>query len=662
MSCNIERYLDGTIKQVYNDNGEISQIYNEARDKFGAEKALELFHISQSNSFREVLGDNVNDLKVVTRFLAAQNKNKAPLTEANKADYININLSIPDLDINKLSDVFYDEYGMFKIDQNKLRKSGYYNEYEIAKLSADIKLQQTVKDSIEALKNTEVTDLPTILETDNNNLQTTTEINSFGKMSVVNPYEVQQEIEQALGDTTEEVFEQAVADLSYKVNVTEQEMQQYVTAKELYEENGEIRDRKNTETETTITQTAKVVSQATINKVLDILNIDDNILYNTSATQRVLKEIEEDLAKDSIDVIGLSDRPINRIFMSRLLDFLIEPSKQNTKEFADAYDSHFDVDLSPKETKIKAEKINADYIKLSTNKSEEELYKSMGLIKADKDLYIQTSKQDLEELYSVMETYPEKTENKPPKEFVEESIKKQEGFKNADIAEAVILYKAFYNVKEKEIEPIKNTAGFRGDYEYLTEQFEADFYSEYLQEKLKNSDRFKNFYSKFAINEKGIYLKSSDEVTLAQVKEYADEDLKQYSIISKQLPNLNVDTVETNIRDNVVNNPDIVDKFQGQFYKVNDNEILTNNETNQFIKAGSDIFENVDNNGNLNLYSKLEVNKSKYQAVGTEKPTTTTNLNDYLHLNQTADKFTKVKQSLSAAEKAKIEKDNFDCN
>jgi hypothetical protein len=258
-----------------------------------------------------------------------------------------------------------------------------------------------------------------------------------------------------------------------------------------------------------------------------------------------------------------------------------------------------------------------------------------------------------------METYPEKTENKPPKEFVEESIKKQEGFKNADIAEAVILYKAFYNVKEKEIEPIKNTAGFRGDYEYLTEQFEADFYSEYLQEKLKNSDRFKNFYSKFAINEKGIYLKSSDEVTLAQVKEYADEDLKQYSIISKQLPNLNVDTVETNIRDNVVNNPDIVDKFQGQFYKVNDNEILTNNETNQFIKAGSDIFENVDNNGNLNLYSKLEVNKSKYQAVGTEKPTTTTNLNDYLHLNQTADKFTKVKQSLSAAEKAKIEKDNF---
>ena len=53
MSCSV-KIINGE-KVVFNSNGEISQLYLQAKEKYGEEKALELFYVSQSDDFLEVL-------------------------------------------------------------------------------------------------------------------------------------------------------------------------------------------------------------------------------------------------------------------------------------------------------------------------------------------------------------------------------------------------------------------------------------------------------------------------------------------------------------------------------------------------------------------------------------------------------------------------------
>lgn len=655
MACNIEYNIDGTIRGVYNDSGSLSKIYKDAKEKFGAEKALELFYVSQSNEFKETVGENVDNLKSVTRFVAEQNKNTAPMTTENKVDFINLSISIPNLDVKTLTDAFYDEFGMFVINPKKLKATGYYNDYEIAKMAADTNLQQTVKSTIEALNNE--TELPTVNNTTFENVETKTEVNSFGKMVALNPFEVENEIEQTLGDTTEEEFEQKLADLPYKVTVSQAQMQEFVTAKEYSEVDGEVRETKNTETEVTLQQTAKVVNPNTVNKVLDVLSIDDDILYLSPATEQVLKEIEQELAQDAIDVIGLSERPISRPFLSTLLDFIMEPSRTNTKMFAEAYDEFFGTDLSPKTIKIKEQKRDADYVKLNTLKTEEELYETNGLVKVKEGVYIQTAKQSLEELYTAMESY-----SKDIRKIVQTELGKQNTvFNNSENAEAIILYKRFYGIKPSKSD-VKITSKIEGDYTYLVENFPSDFYAKSLKEKLKDSPAWNNFYSKFGVNEKGLYLKSTDEITLAQIKQYATQDLKEYSAISRQMPNLMDETEPMSLRDTAVNYPETVKNFKGQVYKLNNNEVILKNTTDSFLKIGNEVYENMSNDGNLSLYNKIDTNKTEYLQMETEKPQTNTRLIDYIHLNQTPDKFKTVRNYLTAEQKNKIVKDNFECN
>jgi FkbM family methyltransferase len=201
---------NGEITGALNQNGERSKLYDNLKDKFGNTKATEMYAVSQSDEFKEVVG-TTEDFKVVTRYITEQNKNTNPLTTNQRVDFINMSIAIKDFDINKLKNAFYDEFGVFSISPKKLEKTGYYNAYEIAKLQSDRELQQEVKNALEAVENT--INLPSI-EDSFDTLETTSEVNSFGKMNIKNPYEVQQEIEQALGDTTETTYT-SVEDLDY---------------------------------------------------------------------------------------------------------------------------------------------------------------------------------------------------------------------------------------------------------------------------------------------------------------------------------------------------------------------------------------------------------------------------------------------------------------
>ena len=447
-----------------------------------------------------------------------------------------------------------------------------------------------------------------------------------------------------------------------------QEMQGYKKAEVFMEVDGEIVQAKNTNTAVILPLVAKQIDD--IEDINKLQQYDLEILQaNQEDTVKILKGIETDLIAQGIDVAGLADKEIDADLMSFLGElevFINNPTVENTKAFVDVYDAYFEKDLSPKTEIIKAQETDRDFVKLNTNLSEEQVYEQQGLIKVKDGLYIRTNKQDLNTLYSSLETYTEKyPKDTNLKEYVQTQIATSD-FKNSDKAEAVYLYKMYFDITTtNEKEAVKTNANFTGNYEYLTTEFVSDFYIEMLKEREKNSEIYKNFYSNFDINENGIYLKNEDNITMSQVREYADENLKQYSIISKQMPLLTEQEIQSETkqvrRDAILNSPQNLEKYQGQYHKLNDNNLILKNSNEEFIKVGGNIFEAVDIDGNLTLYSRLNSVVGEYNTFENEAPKTNVKIEDYSYLNTQPEKFLTEKSYLSKSAKEKINKENFDC-
>lgn len=760
-------------------------------------------------------------------------------------------------------------------------------------------------------------------------------------------------------------FTQAISVDLYK-NQLFQEMQGYKKAEVFMEVDGKIVQAKNTNTAVVLPLVAKQIDK--IEDINKLQQYDLEVLQaNQEDTAKILKGIETKLIGEGIDVAGLADKEINAeliSFLGELEVFINNPTAENTQAFADVYDVYFEKDLSPKKEIVKREETDRDFVKLTTNLSEEEVYEQQGLIKVKDGLYIRTNKQDLETLYASLETYKKHPKNTTLKEYVQNQISKLEYFKNSDNAEAVYLYKMYfdlvkdgnymlapngkptnlteeqwlqvrtpefkawfgdfindpknaskvvdkngepmvvyhgtkatfnefstdygaytdgtffstklgtasiygdtraffiraYNVKEvgsslpgvydmgdirgtefdglwnkgtneivvgtaNQIKSATENTGafstetndirfqktdsinFTGNYEYLTTEFVSDFYIEMLKEREKNSEIYKNFYSNFDVNENGIYLKNDDNITMSQINEYlsnsvdvklenkekdlldefddevigkktvkgyelnfkngsrafgtiedstatitqinapkqgdtytvvrgqntyynvfnelkklgvtsvkvrlqsADsraaikkmvgknilinpreyagisvdeyptlfdinlekltdkpsifENLKQYSIISKQMPLLAEQEIKSETkqvrRDAILNSPQNLEKYQGQYHKLNDNNLILKNSGEEFIKVGGNIFEAVDTDGNLTLYSRLNTVVGEYNTFNNEAPKTDVKIEDYSYLNTQPEKFLTEKKYLSKSAKEKINRESFDC-
>lgn len=789
MSCNILRHQNGGIKEVVADNNQPSLLYKEALKEFGEKQAIDIYLASKSDDFQDniILSQNELDvnnepkLKTVLNYLSLQNESKEPLTVQQKLDLKNVALGVENFSVQKLLSAFYSE-GIFNISPKKLKKSGLYSDYEIANLANDVNLQQTVKQSLEALKNTEDVEIENEFT---EGLEKSIEINSFGKLVVLNPFIIQKEILNKLAATTEEEFESNLADLEYpnfqkSLNREQlfQEMQGYKKAEVFMEVDGEIVQAKNTNTAIVLPLVVQQINNLEIlQDINQIQQYDLEILQaNQEDTINILKEIESNLIEQGIDVAGLSDREINGEMMSFLGEleiFINEPSIENTQSFANIYDTYFEKDLSPKKEIVKQIETDRDFVKLNTNLSEEEVYEQQGFIKVKDGLYIRTNKQDLETLYASLETYTDKyPKDAILKEYVQNEISQLEDFKNSNNAESVYLYKMYFELEKKihqqseqlkrrihiftkkdlendkkaqearaafenytdialplsanylellklmdlvtngevldklpydlieedyavteldvrnliskydraldrlelidsELSKIikynltKTSANFTGNFEYLTTDFVSDFYIEILKEREKNSEIYKNFYSNFDVNENGIYLKNYDSITMSQIKEYADENLKQYSIISKQMPLLIEQDIQSETkqvrRDAILNNPQNLNKYQGQSHKLNDNNIILKNSYEEFIKIEGNIFEAVDTDGNLTLYSRLNNIVGEYYNFNNEAPKTNVKIEDYSYLNTQPEKFVSEKNHLSKSAKEKIIRENFDC-
>lgn len=202
---------------------------------------------------------------------------------------------------------------------------------------------------------------------------------------------------------------------------------------------------------------------------------------------------------------------------------------------------------------------------------------------------------------------------------------------------------------------------FTGNYNYLTEDYVSDFYIEQLKEKQKNSAKYRNFYSNFEVNEKGINLLNTDDITMQQIEIYADDNLRQYSLLSKQLPDLQVDDINENQRDLIVNNPQTLEDYKKDLFRVNDNTIILKDNTETFVKVNGEIYENVETDSNLSVFAKVETPTSDYYQYNIKQPKTNIKLSDYNYLATQEELFTSPKKYLKQEEKNQIKENDFNC-
>lgn len=146
--------------------------------------------------------------------------------------------------------------------------------------------------------------------------------------------------------------------------------------------------------------------------------------------------------------------------------------------------------------------------------------------------------------------------------------------------------------------------------EYLKGDFLADFNVEIL----KNPSH--EFYNKFHVNEKGINLKYNDPISLNQIEAYLEdgvklgEELKQYSTISKNIPNFNKQIqTQPNSRLEAVNNISSLKTLSTFVTAIDKNTIFAKNETEQFINYGNEVFELKNKEFDNSVFTKLNITK-----------------------------------------------------
>ena len=442
MACKWVTNDSGDIIGAEDKSGNNSELFQGLKNKFGLESAIEMYAVSQSDNFMEIFQEepSVEDL---LQYITEQNATQEELTRENLLDL----QDFKDFNKQKLIDTFYDG-SIFIVDEQKLIDSGLYNSYEARNLVNDIKLQEKVKNSIERLKNTETEELPI-----KDSLEVTAEINSFGKMRAISEDDINKSLREALaGVESREEFDAILEELPYEVEDKDtlyNEMSNLVKAEAYIVEDGKIRRKRNTETALTLPLVAKES---------DNLDIIKHIKERGIITEETLQMFEDDLIEDGIDVIGLANKPLNEetfMFLDTLADFLINPNKENTKIFAEVLDSFFSRDLA-ETTEILQKNPDVILAHLDTTLSEEEVYNQVGFIKTDTpNQWIQTNKQDLETLYQNLETYG----NKNLRKEVQQEISQLEGFENAEVAEAVTLYKKYFNIRKLEVQLVKDKNG-----------------------------------------------------------------------------------------------------------------------------------------------------------------------------------------------------------
>ena len=598
--------------------------------------------------------------------------------------------------IQVVEDKLINDKGVIIFTEDNLVRSGMFNNYEIGSILGSVDIQRSIRRMYQGLKNSENRIFEKV---DEMFVVKTGDINTFGKQEILNPYLVEQEVNEIIAGQDVEIVLDNLP---------------YASIKQNYKSNSEFKQKldnfaaNHRKVANKVIQFGEVVDETSLTKLREqfekTLNMDDVVnlttiinyldgisenVWNTSkdAIYEVVKDFNKRAVNSGIDFQTLEDsvytKPKGDI-MELLLnysEFINSPKEDNLDYFFDVYTYFFKIEETPI-TSIAATQ-NENNVKVNDSTSEYDLFNEYDLVKEKNDIYTPIEKiKDVEEAYAILFENKDKIPNiqsiEALKEYVRgiaQSFDTKSFEANSEELENFIIHKIFFgssfnNNRPSEMQSRNKASLFNGDYNYITKVFTSKFYVDMLKEKRKFSDMFKNFYSNFEISNKGITLKNSDPITLANIQPYISEDLYMYNLLSK---NLNIPVYEQSDkidldemqfkREFAISNPESVEKLKSDFMIVSPITIAVKNETRPIIKTFDGLYEIDYNSGNVTFYNKLPEGNENFNSYGQHKVKTDSDVD--LRTYQVADikpeKFFQAKNFYTKSELEKINKEHFKC-
>lgn len=177
--------------------------------------------------------------------------------------------------------------------------------------------------------------------------------------------------------------------------------------------------------------------------------------------------------------------------------------------------------------------------------------------------------------------------------------------------------------------------------EYLQTGFIADFNKEMIEAKRNRPEKYNAFYSKFKITANGIELVQNDPISMIEAEPYIKGNIRKYLEITNQIPVEPYNDVITKQQKRLyfLYNPKSLPIFSQYYQRINNQTIMTK-ASDDFIRIGSDIYENVASVGDYNFYSvlseKLPVNKD--YSINISQPELNIDLSNYQYLESQTEK------------------------
>lgn len=541
----------------------------------------------------------------VLQFLQGQNRSQRELSTEERIELKNLSLGYQGDLKAELNNIFYDELGFFSFVPSKM--ASLYSAYEIDRILKSPTLQNQIKESVEAFQNTEF-DIQTEFQFPQEQLQKSDVLGSFGKALYVNPNKTAQDLLEQ--DTYEE-----------NLYLTEEYFNSFVKAQVLADVDGQITEP-NLGDRLAISVKAGEDNYQAISNIINITNIsEETLLENAQETYKILNKLENEALKIGIDIIGIKEQagnPSLKPLLNALGGVMDNPTAENVATFATLHQEMFPNSIQT--TRAIRQPNNRDYVYLETALSEGEVFEQIGAIKKSDNVYVYINDKSLEELYPIAQAYnPNITEQSNQREALRIEAP------NRETAEKINLFKTILGFENTQSSPQEKSGVFTGNFEYLTNGFIADFNEKLLREKKKNSPLWHNFYSNFEINENGIQVKYTDDLTLSNINELADENLRQYSLVSKTFPQLEQQTDNENPdisqieRDYYVNNPQQAPLMDSATI-VDATTIISDNQERFVRRPDGSLWESVLSQNGKNLFKRQMVNKTQFNTYNNPKP------------------------------------------
>ena len=673
MSINCRIDVDGKVSAP---NGKPSLLYKNLEERFGKDKALELYSISETVEYKDALFLDVDSNGEMTssnflKFVYEANQNKDYTFETLDLQHRNT-----PQELQKLKRVF--EQGIFSPTYSNLKSTGIFTEDEIVEIMYSQEKQQNLKAFVEGLETQE-----NVSPVENFKEYSET-YNDIGIKSVKDPSLVKEDVLTILSEanTVSEV-QKLINDLPYQGIIdrfnSDEVFRRDLTKLALDSHIIPV-EQDNTKLVDTLINTVDVSQldevEASTNRIQEMQD-KDLIIEEYDSLQDSLINAGLDLQIEEYD---LSTKSLQELkdFSNTLNTFVTEMNFSNTVKLAETIENFVPQQNQKLVLLPNYNRPTSTLRYLDTKKSEIDNFNDKSLVKISDNVYQKVKNTyDLDILYQTLLKKSERDGSELTIDELRDMVQeKADTLPKSDMEtkEKIIIYKMLYNI------PInypsnKVSSNSVSDVDYISNQFVSDFNKERLKNKKENTPAYNNFYRFFTVDHKGIrpvnnsvytqdFIRTGMTNEIEGISAKLKTDLIDYMKLSKypgSFPIIeNIDIVDSS-RIMAQQDPYSVPKAEGNYQIVSETEILAYSDGRQFLRVEDQVYEKVLEYDDIQLYKALPKGDSVLKSTNTEKPVSDKTVDYLREYKKEVDRNIITNKYLSAQKLEEFNEKYFDC-